>query len=42
MYNPKELPMETLDTQTWIIFAAVVVLGLVALGAWLFYQTLFY
>ncbi len=30
--------METLDTQTWIIFAAVVVLGLVALGAWLFYQ----
>jgi uncharacterized membrane protein YqiK len=33
-----ELPMETLDTQTWIIIAAVVVLGLVALGAWLFYQ----
>ncbi len=30
--------METLDTQTWIILAAVVVLGLVALGAWLFYQ----
>jgi hypothetical protein len=30
--------METLDTQTWIIVAAVVVLGLVALGAWLFYQ----
>jgi len=30
--------METLDTQTWIIIAAVVVLGLVALGAWLFYQ----
>ena len=30
--------MESLDTQTWIILAAVVVLGLVALGAWLFYQ----
>ena len=30
--------METIDTQTWIIIAAVVVLGLVALGAWLFYQ----
>ena len=30
--------METLDTQSWIILAAVVVLGLVALGAWLFYQ----
>ena len=30
--------MEMLDTQTWIIIAAVVVLGLVALGAWLFYQ----
>ena len=30
--------METLDTQTWIIIAAVVVLGLVALGAWIFYQ----
>ena len=30
--------METLDTQTWIIIAAIVVLGLVALGAWLFYQ----
>ena len=30
--------METLDTQTWIILAAVVVLGFVALGAWLFYQ----
>jgi len=30
--------METLDTQTWIILAAVVVLGLVALGAWFFYQ----
>ncbi len=30
--------METLDTQTWIILAAVVVLALVALGAWIFYQ----
>jgi hypothetical protein len=30
--------METIDTQTWIIIAAVVVLGLVAIGAWLFYQ----
>jgi hypothetical protein len=30
--------METLDTQTWVIIAAVVVLGLVALGAWIFYQ----
>ena len=30
--------METLDTQSWIIVAAVAVLGLVALGAWLFYQ----
>ena len=30
--------METLDTQTWIIIAAVVVLALVALGAWIFYQ----
>ena len=27
--------METLDTQTWIILAAVVALGLVAIGAWL-------
>jgi hypothetical protein len=33
-----EIGMETLDTQSWIILAAVVVLGLVALGAWLFYQ----
>jgi hypothetical protein len=33
-----ELPMETLDTQTWIIISAVVVLGVVALGAWLFDQ----
>jgi len=30
--------MDTIDTQTWIIIAAVVVLGLVALGAWFFYQ----
>jgi len=30
--------METLDTQTWIILAAVVVLGLAALGAWIVYQ----
>jgi hypothetical protein len=30
--------METLDTQTWVIIAAVAVLGLVALGAWIFYQ----
>ena len=30
--------METLDTRSWMILAAVVVLGLVALGAWLFYQ----
>ena len=30
--------METVDPQTWIIIAAVVVLGLIALGAWLFYQ----
>ena len=29
--------METLDTQSWIILAAVVALGLVAIGAW-FYQ----
>ena len=30
--------METLDTQTWVIIAAILVLGLVALGAWIFYQ----
>ena len=30
--------METIDSQTWIIIAAVVVVGMVALGAWLFYQ----
>lgn len=28
--------METLDTQSWIILAAVVVLGLVAIGAWFY------
>lgn len=28
--------METLDTQTWIILAAVVALGLVAMGAWFY------
>jgi hypothetical protein len=28
--------METLDTQTWIILAAAVLLGLVAIGAWLY------
>src|ERR1700752_3151447 len=30
--------METLDTQTWIIIAAVVALGLIAIAAWFFYQ----
>jgi hypothetical protein len=30
--------METIDTQTWIILAAVVVLALIAVGAWFFYQ----
>ena len=30
--------METLDIQTWIIFAAVAAIALVALGAWLFHQ----
>ena len=30
--------METLDTQTWIILAAVVTLALVALGVWFFYR----
>jgi hypothetical protein len=30
--------METIDTQTWIILAAVVALALVAVGAWFFYQ----
>ena len=28
--------MQTLDTQTWIILAAAVALGLVAIGAWLY------
>jgi len=30
--------METIDAQTWIILAGVVVLGLIAVGAWFFYQ----
>lgn len=30
--------METIDTQTWIILAGVIVLALIAVGAWLFYQ----
>lgn len=30
--------METIDTQTWVILAAVVVLALIAVGAWFFYQ----
>jgi hypothetical protein len=30
--------METIDTQTWIIIAGVIVLALIAVGAWLFYQ----
>ena len=30
--------METIDTQTWIILAVVVVLALIAVGAWFFYQ----
>ena len=30
--------METIDTQTWIIIAAVVVVGVVALAAWFSYQ----
>ena len=28
--------METLDTQTWIILAAAVALGVVAIGAWFY------
>jgi hypothetical protein len=28
--------METIDTQTWIILAATVVIGLVAIGAWFY------
>ena len=30
--------MGTLDTQTWIILAGVIVLALIALAAWFFYQ----
>ena len=30
--------METLDTQTWIILAGVVVLAMIAVGAWFVYQ----
>jgi hypothetical protein len=30
--------METLDTQTWMILAAAVALGLVAIGAWFVYR----
>ncbi len=30
--------MESIDTQTWTIIAAVAVLGLVTLGAWFFSQ----
>jgi hypothetical protein len=30
--------METVDTQTWMVIAAVVVVGLITLGAWFFYQ----
>ena len=30
--------METIDTQTWIILAGIVVLALIALAAWFFYQ----
>ena len=30
--------METIDSQTWIIIAAAVVLGLVVIGAWFFYR----
>jgi hypothetical protein len=33
-----EVQMETIDTQTWIILAAAVALGLVAIGAWFFYR----
>ena len=28
--------METIETQTWIIIAAVVALGLAVIGAWLY------
>jgi LPXTG-motif cell wall-anchored protein len=30
--------MDTIDTQTWIILAGVVVIALIALAAWFFYQ----
>jgi hypothetical protein len=30
--------MESIDTQTWIILAAVVALALISVGAWFFYQ----
>ena len=30
--------METIDTQTWIILAGVVVLAMIAVGAWFVYQ----
>jgi FtsZ-interacting cell division protein ZipA len=30
--------METIDTQTWIILAAAVALGLVVIGVWFFYR----
>ena len=30
--------METLNTQTWIVLAAVIVIALAAIGAWYFYQ----
>ena len=30
--------METIDTQTWILFAGVVVLAMIAVGAWFVYQ----
>lgn len=30
--------MSTIDTQTWIILAGVIVLALIALAAWIFYQ----
>ena len=30
--------MESIDTQTWIILAAVVALALFSVGAWFFYR----
>jgi len=30
--------MESIDTQTWIILAAVVALALISVGAWFFYR----